>query len=150
MFSCGFSSGAYAGSVRVLTLLGQRQAPAWLMPSGAVDNDDGMGAGCHGLADLGQMQGHGLFVGERHDEGGAGAAGRADSAEDVGPAVSAVARSGWSATLFRPDVGQRALLADPGFVLPPEFDRLAASVLGNRGGDQGGEVFLCASIAATS
>jgi len=34
-----------------------------------------------------------------------------------------VAPAAW--TLARPEAGQRALLADPGFVLPPDLERLA-------------------------
>jgi hypothetical protein len=40
------------------------------------------------------------------------------------------------------------LLADPSFVLPPEVDWFAMGVLRDCGGDQIGEVFLCASLAA--
>jgi hypothetical protein len=29
------------------------------VPAGLIEQDDGMGARCHGLGDLGQMQGHG-------------------------------------------------------------------------------------------
>ena len=86
----------------MLTLQGQ--ASARFVPSGAVNDDDGMGARRDGLADLGQVQRHGLLVGERHDEGGASAASRADSAEDVGPAVSAIPRGGGSAALLAPQV----------------------------------------------
>ena len=42
------------------------------------------------------------------------------------------------------------LLANPGFVLPPKFDRLFARMLGDCGGDQIGKVLLCASCAAGS
>jgi hypothetical protein len=34
------------------------------------------------------------------------------------------------------------LLADPGFILPPELDRLVAGMLGDCRGDQIGKVFL--------
>jgi hypothetical protein len=39
------------------------------------------------------------------------------------------------------------LLTNTGFVLPPQFDRLAARLLWDRGGDQLGKVFLCVSWA---
>jgi hypothetical protein len=34
------------------------------------------------------------------------------------------------------------LLADTGFVLEPDFDRLVFGAVGDRGGDQFGEVFM--------
>ncbi len=74
-------------------------------------------------------------------ESRANATRRADGAEQVGPGVALVARCARTAAAVGPDVGQAALLADPGFVLPPQLDRLAASRLGDRGGDQGGKVF---------
>ena len=54
------------------------------------------------------------------------------------------------AALVAPDVGQCALLTNAGLVLPPELDRLAPRMLGDGGGDESGEVFLCASIATGS
>ena len=54
------------------------------MPSGLVEEEDGMGAGRHGLGGLLQVQGHGLGCAAGEDEAGRLALGRADGAEDVG------------------------------------------------------------------
>jgi len=76
--------------------------------------------------------------------------GRANGAEQVGPLVAGVARRGRPAALGRPDAGQRALLADAGFVLEPDFQWLAPGLLGEGLGYDVGEVFLNASCASGS
>jgi len=120
------------------------------MPACAIECDDGVRARGDLGADLDKMQVHCLGVDRRQHERGADTAGGTDSAEQVSPVVSLVARRAGSAAFVGPDVGQAALLADASFVLPPELDRLVARVLGDGGGDQVGEVFLCASWAAVS
>ncbi len=92
---------------------------AGLMPAGAVQRKDGVRARGHLGADLGQMQVHRLGVDERQHEGGADPPGGTDGAEQIGPAVTLIARCARAATLVRPDVGQAALLSDPGLILPP-------------------------------
>jgi hypothetical protein len=131
-------------------VVGDLQASAALMPSGSVQDDDGVGAWGDPSADLGQMQGHGFGVDIGQHQAGADASGGADGAEQIGPAIAAVAGRGWTAAALGPDAAQRALLADPGLVLPPELDRLASGGMGDRIGDQSGEVFLCAAWAAAS
>jgi hypothetical protein len=64
--------------------------------------------------------------------------------------MTIVANRRWAAAARRPLIGQRAFLADAGFVLEPDLDRLAC-----RSGRQdcryaGREVFLKASCAAPS
>jgi hypothetical protein len=86
----------------------------------------------------------------RQDQRRTDAAGEADGAEDVGPLVALVSWLAWAAAFLRPDVSQAALLANAGFVLPAELDRLALGVLWNDGRDEGGKVFLCASCADPS
>jgi hypothetical protein len=49
---------------------------------------------------------------------------RADRAEDIGPVAALVAWRVRAAAALAPNVSQRALLANTGFILPPEFDRL--------------------------
>ena len=44
------------------------------------------------------------------------------------------------------DAGQRALLADPGFILEPDFDRLAFGAVGELRGDSRGKVFLAHQV----
>ena len=126
------------------------QLSAELMPPGAIQQQDGVCASRDMAADLNQMQVHRLGIGLRQDKGCAGAARRTDRTEDIGPIVALIARCRRPGALFRPDVGQAALLADPCFILPPEFDRLAAGLGRNGVSDQCGKVFLCASWAELS
>jgi hypothetical protein len=53
----------------------------------------------------------------RHDQRGAGAARRADGAEQVSPSEPPIALDPRTRAAFGPDAGQRALLADPRFIL---------------------------------
>ena len=104
----------------------------------------------NGAADLAQMEVHGLAVSVRQDESGTDGTLGADSTEQVGPFVSAVARGPGSRADTSPDAGERALLSDAGLVLEPDLDRLVVGVVGQRLGYQGCEVFLKASWAASS
>ena len=54
---------------------------AGLMPSGAVEQDDGMASKCDVATDLVEMQVHGLAVGQWQNEGNAFVVRRADGAE---------------------------------------------------------------------
>ena len=101
-------------------------------------------------ADFGQVRIHRLGADAGQDERGPDAAIRAHGAEQVGRTVALVAWRARPAALVGPDISQGALLPDPGLVLPPDFERLAAGVLRHGGTDQFGEVFLCASSASTS
>ena len=126
------------------------QLAARLMPSGSIEEQYGVAALRHLAADLLEMQVHRLGVGIRQDQGRADIPKRTDGAKYVGPFASLIARPGWTAAALGPNASQCALLADAGFVLPPEFNRFFARMLGDRGFDQIGEVFLCASCAAGS
>ena len=53
------------------------------VPCGLIEEDDSVGAGRHGAADLGEMQGHGFGIGARQDQGRAFAALGTDAAEQV-------------------------------------------------------------------
>jgi hypothetical protein len=119
----------------------QAQDPAKLMPSGTIQQHDRVCARCDVAADLDQMQIHRLGVGLGQDECRTDAPCRTDGTEDVGPVVALVARRRRPGALFAPDVGQAALLANARFVLPPEFDRLAASLGRDDISDQCGKVY---------
>lgn len=120
------------------------------VPAGAVENEDGVRSRRDLAADLGQMQGERFGVGPGQDQRRGGGARRADRAEDVSPFVTPVARAARSASTPGPYPGQRSLLADAGFVLEPDLDRLAARGGWDCGGDPVGEVFLNAAWAASS
>jgi hypothetical protein len=118
--------------------------------AGAVGDDGGVCVGTYLTADLGEMQGHGFGVGGWEDKGRGGTALRTNGTEDVGPFVALVARRARAHPALGPDAGQRALLADPRFVLEPDFDGLACGVVGELRRDGRGEVFLKASWASSS
>lgn len=95
------------------------QLAARLMPSGSIKEQDGVTALRHLAADLLEMQVHRVGIGIRQDQGCADIAARTDSAEYIGPLTALVARRGRTAAALGPDAGQRALLANAGFILPP-------------------------------
>lgn len=122
-------------------VVGQVQEAAKPMPPGAIQQHDGMGARCDVAADFDQMQVHCFGIGLGQHQGRADATCRTDRAEDIGPVVGLIARRRRPGALFGPDVGQAALLANARFILPPEFERLAASLGRDGVGDQRGKVF---------
>src|SRR5450631_2467620 len=105
---------------------------------------------CVTAANFLEMEVHGVGVGIRRNQGRAYISTGADSAEDVGRLPSPITRRGRTTAAFCPDPGQCALLTNSGFVLPPDFDRFCARMLGDCGVDQIGKVFLCASCAMGS
>ena len=86
------------------------------------------------MRNLGEVQVYGLAVDVRQDERRSKIALGTDGTEQIGPVVALVAPR--PATARGPDAGQRALLSDAGFVLPPDFDRLVARVRRDAGTDQ--------------
>ena len=100
--------------------------------------------------DLGEMQRQRFAVGERENKGCSGAALRTNGAEDVGPFIALITWGAWARSALGPDAGQRALLADPRFVLEPDFDGLVLGAVRELRGERRGEVFLNASWASSS
>jgi hypothetical protein len=121
------------------------QSVAAPMPSGAVEHHHSVTARPDVAFDLGEVQVHRFGIGLRQHETRPGAARGTDGTEQIGPVVTLVARRGRPAAARGPDAGQRALLADAGFVLPPDLDRLAACVRRDAVCHQIGKVFLNAS-----
>jgi hypothetical protein len=93
------------------------QSIAGLVPSSAIELHDGKAARLHKATDLCQVQVHCFDVHCGQNQGGANVSGRADGTEDVGPFITLVARRTGAASPLGPNVGQAALLADPGLVL---------------------------------
>ncbi len=85
-----------------------------------------MCARCDGFSDLGEMRAHGLCVGMWHDQSGRFSPFRADGAENVAPDIAGVARGTGACSTLGPDTGERALLANPRFILKPYLQGLAA------------------------
>jgi hypothetical protein len=117
------------------------------MPSGLIDDQDGMRAGIDGGGDFRQMSIHRLGIAPRQDQTDALALLRTDRAEDIGPFCALIVRRTWSCSAPGPAARDLVLLADAGFVLEPEFDLYARfETLADRF-DLGREVFLKASTA---
>src|SRR5207344_901636 len=120
------------------------------MIAGAIEDESGVATCRHLVADSSEMQRHGLGVRRRHDEACCDTTLRTGRAEQVGPVVASVMRRAGPRSTLGPDAGQRALLADPGFILEPNFDRLAFGAVRDLRCDCRGEVFLNASWASSS
>ncbi len=85
---------------------------------------------------------HGLGVAARQDEGRPDAALGTDGAEDIGRLGTLVAGRPGPGAAFRPAPGDLVLLADPRFVLPPEFYLGIGRERGSDRLQRGGNVFL--------
>jgi len=131
-------------------ILRHTQLSSGLMPSRSVKDDDSMSFGIDLLADLLKVQVHGPGVSLGNDPRGADAAGRADGAKEIGPAIALVPGLARPAAALGPDTRQRSLLTDARFILPPDLDGPVPFGLGDGGSDQVGKVFLCASWADVS
>ena len=91
------------------------------MPSGLIDDEDGVRPWRYLDRDLIEMPLHGLGVAARQDEGRADAPGGTDGAEYPGRLRALInARSGPTSP-WRPAPGGFGFLTDPSFVLPPDF-----------------------------
>ena len=98
------------------------QAPAGLMPAGAVTDQNSVRTRRHLSADFAQVLVHRLDVDARHDDGGTDASGWADRAEQIGRVMTVVAHHQRARADRRPNVSMSAFLPDPGFVLKPDFE----------------------------
>lgn len=99
------------------------------MPARTVQDQERYGARRDGAADLDQVLVHSLDIRSWHDDRRADAALGAGRTKKIGrcePMIPDRARAGAASG---PYAGQRSLLADTGFILPPYFDRLAIDVL---------------------
>src|SRR5258705_13508426 len=93
------------------------------MIAGAVEDESGVATRRHLAADSSEMQRHGPGVGGRHDQARCDATLRTGRAEQGGPGAAVVVRRAGPRSTLGPDAGPGALLADPGLLLEPEFDR---------------------------
>ena len=120
------------------------------MIAGAIEDESGMATSRYLSADSSEMQRHSFGVGCGHDQTCCDATLRTGRTEQVGPIVASVVRRAGSRSTLGPDAGQRPLLADPGFILEPDFDRLVFGAVGDLRHDCRGEVFLNVSWASSS
>ena len=79
------------------------------MPAGAVEDQHGDGPDADAFADFGKMFVHGVDVDCRHDQRRAGAARRADGAEQVGPGEPPIALDARTRAALGPDAGKPCL-----------------------------------------
>ena len=93
------------------------------MPSGAVEQQHGVRALGDIARDFVEVELHHVGVGVGQRQRRADAAGRADRAEQIGVVVALVGGLAWPRSAPRPLPHEAVLLADPGFVLEPDFDR---------------------------
>src|SRR5258708_8510451 len=89
------------------------------MPSGAVEDEDGVGIGADRRRQLVEQELHGRGARFRQDQGDAGVAGRADGAEDPGGGVAPVAQASGPLPAPEPAVAGPAALPPPALPLPP-------------------------------
>ena len=117
------------------------------MPAGAVEDERGVGPGRHGPRQLGQEQVHGRGRDLGQDQRDARVALGADRAEQVGGGEALLVHPARAHALLVPDVGDAALLPDPGLVHEPELDPLASGCSRASRLDQAGQGFLNRSCA---
>jgi len=118
------------------------------MPSGLIDEEDGVGPWCDCLGDFDQMQVHRFGVAGREDQSRALSLLRADGSEDVGRGGALIVGSAGPRPASGPAPRELVLLADPGLVGEPEFYVADVDALLARDLCQAGwEIFLKTSIA---
>ena len=91
------------------------------MPSGLIDEEDGVGSWCDCLGDFREVQVHRLGVADGQDQSYALSLLRADGAEDIGRCGSLIPRSARASAALGPPAGDLVLLADTSLVLEPNF-----------------------------
>lgn len=109
-----------------------------------------MGTPCDMPADFVEMKLHGFGVGEGQRQPSSYATRRADGPEEVGRFIALVGRLLRSRAAPCPLPHDAILLADPGFVLEPDLDRLAFGQVGQVRAQRAREVFLYASTISPS
>ena len=111
-----------------------------------IDEEDGVGAWCHLGRDFIQMPLHGLGVAVGQDEGRPDTTLGTDGAKDIDRLGALVPGRPGPGSPWRPAPGDLVLLADPRFVLPPEFYLGIGRERGSDRRQRGGEVFLKSSM----
>ena len=121
MFSTGLISGARDGSKIGRDVVRHIEAGR-NVPSSALHEQNGVRSAGDVAGYLVEVELHGFGIGLRQRKRG-GAARRTDGAEQIGIFVALVGRLSRSRTAPGPLPDDAVLLADPGFILEPDFDR---------------------------
>jgi|SRR6202522_167592 len=101
------------------------------MPSGLIDEENGVSSRCDRLGDFREVQVHRFGIAGGQDQSCALALFRADGTEDIGRCGALIPRSARASAALCPPAGDLVLLADTSLVLEPNFyladvDRLFA------------------------
>jgi hypothetical protein len=118
------------------------------VPTGSVEQQNGVRAPGDGSGNFINVQLHGLSVGIGHGEGCAHAARRADGSEQIGVLVTLVGRLARTGSPPGPLADDAILLSDPGFILKPNFDGFARGNMSEMRLQRRREVFLNAAIVS--
>lgn len=120
------------------------------VPSGAIEDQNGVCAPGDVPRYLVEMQLHGEGVGERQGERRALAARRADRAEQIGVLVALIGGLARPCAAPGPLAHKPVLLADPGFILKPHLDSRSLRQIGKMGAQRAREIFLYAATISAS
>src|SRR5664280_74865 len=101
------------------------------MPSGLVDEEDGVGSWCDRLGDFCEVQVHRFDIAGGQDKSSALALFRTDGSEDVGRGGALIPRSARASAALGPPAGDLILLTNARFIREPnlyfpDLDRLFA------------------------
>jgi hypothetical protein len=91
------------------------------MPSGLIDEEDGVGSWCDRLGNFGKMQVHGFGVAGGQDQSRTLSLLWADGSEDVGRCGSLIPRSARASAAFGPPAGDLVLLTNARFIREPNL-----------------------------
>src|SRR5271155_5776541 len=91
------------------------------MPSGLIDEEDGVGSWCDRLGDFREVQVHRFGIAEGQDQSRALALFRADGTEDISRCGSLIPRRARASAALRPPAGDLVLLANVGFIREPNL-----------------------------
>jgi hypothetical protein len=91
------------------------------MPSGLIDEKDGVGSWCDGFGDFRQMQVHRLGIAGGQDQSCALSLLGADGSEDVGRGGTLIPRRARASAALGPPAGDLVLLANARFIREPNF-----------------------------
>ena len=91
------------------------------MPSGLIDEKDGVGSWCDRLGDFHEVQVHRFGIAGGQDQGCALSLLGADGTENIGRCGALIPRSARASAALGPPAGDLLLLADTSLVLEPNF-----------------------------
>jgi hypothetical protein len=120
------------------------------VPSGLIEDENGVSAGRNFRRDLVEMKLHGFGVAGRQHESGADPAFGAHRTEQIGRLGALIVDGAGTRAFPGPAIGELVLLADPHLVLEPHLYGCARRKLRADFRHAYGKVFLNASMASVS